>query len=278
MQSIAPDGSHCTNSVQGTHSVQAAGAVAPFLITWDDRSRQWCDRYRGQRPLLACVLGFTATGLIPGISAAGATPDDRRITALADAEFLIEGPVRSPRFPLPPLQAGASPVLITRAVTTGLDLPVWLFDAGLAQALSVPAIALAGEPARCLTTGQALSRATVDQLLAAGLAWGDRLASELDPASYGLVAECVVGGTSTALALLLGLGIDAADKVNSSHPTCNHSQKWQIAQAGLARSGLGQWQGDRFVLGWGPGPSAQPDSEAILNLSLIHISEPTRPY
>jgi uncharacterized protein (TIGR00303 family) len=43
----------------------------------------------------------------------------------------------------------------------------------------------------------------------------------------------VVGGTTTALAVLTGLGWKAMGKVNSSHPTCNHQQKWDLVCAGL---------------------------------------------
>jgi uncharacterized protein (TIGR00303 family) len=60
------------------------------------------------------------------------------------------------------------------------------------------------------------------------------LATEV-PQSYIILSECVVGGTTTALAMLTGLGIDAAGKVNSSHPVCNHQQKWQVVQAGLQK-------------------------------------------
>ncbi|MEM6400777.1 MAG: TIGR00303 family protein, partial [Cyanobacteria bacterium P01_D01_bin.116] len=28
----------------------------------------WVSKYRGKKPAFACVLGFTETGLIPGIS------------------------------------------------------------------------------------------------------------------------------------------------------------------------------------------------------------------
>ncbi|MCS6815600.1 MAG: TIGR00303 family protein, partial [Cyanobacteria bacterium] len=64
---------------------------------------RWLRRYQHICPTIACVLGFTATGLIPGISAAGATPRDRQFTALADAEFLWHGIQPSPIYPLPPL-------------------------------------------------------------------------------------------------------------------------------------------------------------------------------
>jgi uncharacterized protein (TIGR00303 family) len=186
--------------------------------------------------VLACVLGFTDTCLIPGISAAGLTPDDRLYTAVADAEFLCRGVQPHWEYPLPPLVAGASPVLISRAIVEALNLPIYLFDAGLPIQPSVPAIALGGVPAKCLTSGAALPLATVNHLLERGLYWGQKLAAEVAD-GYLILGECVVGGTTTALAVLTGLGIPAADKVNSSHPSCNHEQKWAVVQEGLRKAG-----------------------------------------
>jgi uncharacterized protein (TIGR00303 family) len=207
------------------------------------RATPWLQRVRGQRPALALVLGFTETGLIPGISAAGATPADRRITALADAEWMVNGPQPQPNFPLPPLQAGASPALISRAVIAGQDIPLTMFNAGLPQPPTVAHIDLQGQPAQCLTTGQALPLATVKHLFQAGLHWGETLAADptadptTDPTTgYLLLAECVVGGTTTALALLEGLGLAAMGQINSSHPVCNHDQKRQVVEAGLLQA------------------------------------------
>jgi uncharacterized protein (TIGR00303 family) len=207
------------------------------VYTQLDRGHQWLQQYRGRRPILACILGFTATALLPGISAAGATPEDRKYTAIADAEFLVNGVTPQPQYPLPPLAAGASPVLISRAVVEAFDLPIYLFNAGLPKPPAVTAIELGGVPANCLTTGDALPLETVKHLFAQGLKWGQTLA-ELATDGYLIISECVVGGTTTALSILTGLGIDAAGKVNSSHPTCNHAQKWDIVQQGLRRAGL----------------------------------------
>lgn len=209
------------------------------VVHGGDRGERWLARHRGQRPYFACVLGFTETALLPGISAAGASPADRRHTALADGEFLIAGPQVRPRYPLPPLDAGVSPAAISRAIVTALDIPTCLMDAGLPEPLPVPAIALAGaQTARCLSTGQALDRAAVDQLVAAGLAWGDRLGRQAGPRGYVIVGECVVGGTTTALGVLRALGYAADGLVNSSHPQCNHGQKAALVAQGLARSAL----------------------------------------
>jgi uncharacterized protein (TIGR00303 family) len=198
------------------------------------QSRQWLDLYQGKLPVFACVLGFTATCLIPGISAAGKTPEDRRYTAIADAEFLANGVRPQPAYPLPPLIAGASPVYISRAIVAALDLPLYIFNAGLPIAPTIPHIDLAGMPAACLTTGAALPLTLVQQLYQHGLDWGEKLAA-LHPDSYLVIGECVVGGTTTALSLLTALGIDALGKVNSSHPICNHHQKAEIVAQGLSK-------------------------------------------
>ncbi len=211
----------------------------PFtrVYTQEQQGLSWLRRYRGQRPLFACVLGFTATGLIPGISAAGATPSDRQYTAIADAEFLYHGPQAQPHYPLPPLTMGASPVLISRAVIEAQRIPLVLFNAGLPYAPKAPAIDLGGMPAQCLSQGSALALSTVEHLLHQGLLWGEKLALQAAP-GYVILGECVVGGTTTALAVLTALGLAAAGKVNSSHPNCNHSQKWALVEAGLQQLGL----------------------------------------
>ncbi|MBW4484685.1 MAG: TIGR00303 family protein [Tildeniella torsiva UHER 1998/13D] len=210
--------------------------MSPIKIyTQRQQGQAWIERVRGVRPGLVLTLGFTETGLVEGISAAGATPRDRRYTALADAEFMVNGLTPAPKYPLPPLQAGASPALISRAVIAEQDIPLVVLNAGLSQMPTVPHLNLGGKPAQCLSTGAALPLEVVHHLWRQGLAQGELLGAESD---YLLLAECVVGGTTTALGLLTGLGVDAMERVNSSHPTCNHNQKRGLVAEGLSRSGL----------------------------------------
>ena len=204
------------------------------VYTQIQQGQQWLDRYAGKCPTFVCMLGFTATGLVPGISAAGATPEDRRYTAIADAEFLYNGPHSHPRYPLPPLTVGASPVLISRAVIEAQAIPAQIFNAGLPTPPAIPAIDLNSCPAQCLSTGKAIPLSVVQNLFQQGLDWGKKLA-QTHRSSYLILAECVVGGTTTALSVLTGLGIDAIGRVNSSHPICNHGQKWELVHAGLSR-------------------------------------------
>lgn len=204
------------------------------IYTQIEQAEKWLQQYRDRQPAFACILGFTETALIPGISAAGKTPEDRKYTACADAEFLYYGADRQPKYPLPPLVAGASPVLISRAVIESLNIPLYLFNTGLPQDPAVPAIEVGGVPARCLSQGNAMELSNVKHLLEQGFIWGERLGKQMQSQNkYLIIGECVVGGTTTALAILTALGINAVGKVNSSHPICNHQQKWQLVQTGL---------------------------------------------
>jgi uncharacterized protein (TIGR00303 family) len=190
--------------------------------------------YQNRCPLFLCVLGFTQTGLRDNISTAGATPRDRLFTALADGEFLSLG--ATPNYPLPPLSFGASPVYISRAVTQACQLPLLIFNAGLLTKPPFECFDLEGQAAECVSTGSALPLEVVEHLWRQGWQWGEKLTQTYEN-TYLILGECVVGGTTTALAVLTGLGIEARGKVNSSHRLCNHEQKWQVVQEGLEKAG-----------------------------------------
>jgi len=206
-----------------------------LLYTQLKQGHSWLRRYQDKHCSFACILGFTATGLIRGISAAGATPQDREYTAIADAEFLLTGAQSQPQYPLPYLYTGVSPVFISRAVIESAKIPHYVFNAGLFHKPSVETIDLDGSMANCLSSGKAMTMATVQKLFQQGWQWGEQLAAQTD---YLIIGECVVGGTTTALALLMGLGINAAGMVNSSHPQCNHAQKLALVQEGLSKAQL----------------------------------------
>lgn len=190
--------------------------------------------WRRSRTLL--LLAATDTAAVPGISAAGASPQARLGTAAADAELLLLGPGGRRCHALPPLPAGVSPALISHVVLSQLGLleRTRVLDLGCAIAAAVPHLRLPGlesaGPARCLSTGQALAPARVAALVQRGSAWGRRL----DPAEPLLLAECVPGGTTTALAVLEGLGVAAAGLVSGSlrHPA--HGLKAALVAQGLA--------------------------------------------
>lgn len=222
------------------------------------QGQQWLEKYQGRRPLLACILGFTETGLIPNISAAGATPSARCLTALADAEFLFNGPQANPKYPLPYLAQGVSPVFISWPIYTYQHVPLTIFNAGLNHPPPVPTVDLGGQAARCISSGAALPPPTVELLFQQGRVWGKSLAKQA-VGGYLVLAECVVGGTTTAQAILTGLGYQVAGQVNSSHPVCNHDQKRQLVKRGLAKANqqTQDWLTDPLALGAAVGDPMQ---------------------
>ena len=189
----------------------------------------WLIQYQARRPLFACVLSFTETGTIPHISAAGTTPDARRYTALADGELLSLG---YSHHPLPPLESGISPAIISRAVLSKQSIPIHLLSTGLPDILRAPHTALPKVIAQSVETGQAMTYDQVKALFESGLYWGHRLAQQC-PDSYLILSECVVGGTTTAQAVLTALGYDVAGRMSSSRHTSNHQQKRDLVEQGL---------------------------------------------
>ena len=181
---------------------------------------------------LLLVLAGTQTAALPGISAAGATPDSRRFTAAADAELLWGGPNGHRPHALPPLPAGVSPALISWVAQQQLRLPLVVADAGAFVAPAVPHVQLGVPPAACLSSGAAMAPAVVERLLQRGRQLGLGFRQRF-PEGLLVLAECVPGGTSTAEALLRGLGVDAAGLVSGSLRQPPHRLRGALVQQGL---------------------------------------------
>jgi len=170
------------------------------------------------------VLASTRSAEVPGISAAGCTAAARRTTALADAELLIHGPGVPPRWPLPPLPAGVSPALISRVVAETIPLHVQVAAIGLPIDPPFPHLrfeAPSHGPAHCIRGGAAMDPRRVNNLIHQGQRLGRSLRRPL------VLAECVPGGTTTALAVLTGLGLPVGQLVSGSalHPPMDLKQR-----------------------------------------------------
>ena len=223
--------------------MDSAGAIPPLpaLISGSiEQALHWwthgADGAAEAQVLL--LLAATESAAVAGISAAGSTPQSRRLTAAADAELLLLGPGAERPHALPPLPAGVSPALISQVVIEALQLPVLVVDLGLNVSPAVPHLRWAAQaPARCLSSGRSLERQRVLDLISRGERLGTRWASR--PQNRPLVvAECVPGGTSTALAVLLGLGIEAVGLVSGSLRRPAHGLKHDLARRGLQAAGL----------------------------------------
>ena len=197
------------------------------------RLAPWRDAARAVDLLV--VLAATATAEVEGISAAGATAASRRYTAIADAELLLNGPSHRPRWALPPLPAGVSPALISWVAVQQLALRPVVSVLGLIQDPPFPHLRLESAdhgPAACLSTGRAMPGERVQHLWSRGHRLGAGLRAPL------VLAECVPGGTTTAQAVLQGLGLPVADLVSGSALQPPLALKRRLVNQGLTAAAL----------------------------------------
>ena len=181
------------------------------------------------------ILAGSRTAEIEGISSAGSTPLSRRYTAVADAELLLRGPVDPQRWPLPPLPAGVSPALISYVASSFLKIKPTIISAGLLQSPSFRHVSFEPSnigPARCLSSGKAMDIGRVELLLDAGFKIGKKLKKSL------LITECVPGGTTTAFAVLSGLGMNVNGLISGSHKNPPSELKTKLVEQGLKAAKL----------------------------------------
>src|SRR5688500_18553367 len=197
------------------------------------RARAFAARLRGRRPLFVCTIAQTDTARIPDISAAGATPELRELTPAADAEALYYGSARC-LHGVPANRLGPpGPAIITIATLRLARSPSLVVDAGTRVRPQAPALRLGEAPGACITSGQAVP--DVEGLYQRGRLLGAQLAGCAD---YLVLAESVPGGTTTALAVMLALGLDATGRVSSSMASNAHALKEAAARQGLAHTDL----------------------------------------
>jgi len=175
-----------------------------------------------------------------GVSAAGSSAELRRLTPALDADILLSHLQTEQKLPVSPTGI-ASPVVLTRAALSLIPHLTTIVDCGSFSSPHIDHIKAGGEAAKSIITGQALTIDLVDKLYQAGCKLADDLAhaesarkaqGEVEEA-LAVLAECVPGGTTTAQAIFMALGIEAENLLSSSVPSCNHEQKIAMAKAGV---------------------------------------------
>ncbi|MER3407726.1 MAG: TIGR00303 family protein [Nitrososphaera sp.] len=199
-------------------------------------SKRTAERFlSANNPFFTCVVSHTATAEIPGLTVAGANPEMVRYTSPADAEFLHYGHCKCiPVVPATP-DGKPTPALITRAALRAAGIPFLVADAGAKVRPAVPAVSMgaACRPGGNIAIEDAMDEKDVETALAYGRAFGRQLAAASDLV---VIGESIPGGTTTALAVLCALGIDARFKVSSSMPHNPHELKNKVVDAALKRA------------------------------------------
>jgi len=194
------------------------------------------DVLAGEPLVFTVVIGSTKTSTVPGVSIAGPTPEATLLTPTLDVEYLIAGrPLSLEAIPVTP-EGIPTPALLTRAsLSLARDVPVLVVDAGAYRQPLIPHIAL---PSRrvgeAISTGKALPPGTAESLYREAYMLG----LHLGRGHVGVVGESIPGGTTTAMAIMEGLGFKARGLVSSAGPENPHELKWRLAREGLTASGL----------------------------------------
>ena len=210
-------------------------------------AERFCGRVRRGKFLFVLVASYTATCEIPGISCAGAGPDAMRLTPPADAELVhygycpsLPGPSAVPATP----DGKPTPALLTRAALVSASIPHVTVCAGCAAPPRLPYVE-AGLPAGGnIATGPAMAEPDVLRAVDYGRIVGRTLAALADCI---VIGETVPGGTTTALALMRGLGMGSAS-TSSSMPDNPVALKEQVVAEAMRRAGLPGRRADAFAV------------------------------
>jgi uncharacterized protein (TIGR00303 family) len=185
-----------------------------------------------KNPVFVCVISYTATGEISGITAAGANAELVKYTSPADAEFLYRGRCSCiDAIPATP-DGKPTPALITRTALQLATIPLLVVDAGAKIKPSIPYVSFGIEPGRNIVNENGMDISSVKRAFEHGELLGKQLAIMSDLTVLG---ESIPGGTTTALAVLRALGIDARFKVSSSMPENPHTLKNMVVDSAIKR-------------------------------------------
>ena len=188
---------------------------------------------RPQRPLFLCIISNSDTGKIPGLSAAGTSPELTDYTPGADAELVeCNKIITMPELPEAP-GGSPTPAIVTKAALNLTGIPSLFVASGLRMKPAVPYVELGGLAGNDIRKQSAV----VDPqgLFERAEALGRKLAKLSDCVFIG---ESIAGGTTTALAVLRALGYSG--NVSSSFAS-NHSElKGQVVKEAMARAGVTQ--------------------------------------
>jgi uncharacterized protein (TIGR00303 family) len=204
-----------------------------ILFHEETRGEAFLRQLEGKNPLFVCTIGNTETAKIPGISAAGKYPELTDYTPSADVELLLLGKCKCIQgVPVTP-EGIPTPAIITMSALKLANIPALVASGGLKVNPHVPFLDLGGNPGRDIRTGKAVDN--VKEVIQKAIIAGENLARTTD---YLVVGESIPGGTTTALGVLLSIGVDARGKVSSSMPGNPHELKIKTVEAGLKVSGV----------------------------------------
>lgn len=206
-----------------------------ILASSEKRPDSILRKYAIKNPVFVCVISYTATSEISGLTVAGANPELVQYTPAADAEFLYYGYCKCISSPPATPDGKPTPAIITRTALKLANIPVFVVDAGAKVRPSIPLVSLGVKPGSNITINRAMHPDSVRQAFDYGVILGKEMAKISDTI---VVGESIPGGTTTAMAVLTALGVQANFKLSSSMPRNPHELKNKVVSAALKRAGV----------------------------------------
>ena len=194
------------------------------------KGNKFVERVEKKKFLFTFVISYTKTSEIPGITIAGANPEILKFTPPADAEYLHYGHCKSiQNIPMTP-DGKPTPAILTKIALEAASIPHIVINAGSQILPQLPHFETKLEPGKNITQERAMKVSSVIQAVDYGRIIARTMASLTDCL---IIGESIPGGTTTALAVLRGFGIDA--KVSSSMPKNPTELKNKIVENALNR-------------------------------------------
>ena len=188
------------------------------------------EKFLTTNPIFVCVISYTETSQIPGITFAGANPDLIKYTPAADSEFLYHGKCFSiSGVPATP-DGIPTPALLTRTALLLGNTPCLVVNSGSKIDPKIPFISFGINHGKNIQHEAALELFETHQAFEYGKILGKQLSKSNDLVVLG---ESIPGGTTTALGVLTGFGIDANYKISSSMPNNPHDLKIHVVQEAI---------------------------------------------
>jgi uncharacterized protein (TIGR00303 family) len=192
------------------------------------KAEKFLDSIKNGKFLFSFVISYTETSEIPGITFAGADKDSIKFTPPADAEYLYYGNCKTiEKIPMTP-DGKPTPALLTKVALESSSIPHIVINAGSKIEPQLPFIQTGLSPGKNISVNPAMSDSQISKAVDYGRIVGRTLASMTDCL---IIGESIPGGTTTALAVMLGLGYKA--RVSSSIPDNPVVLKNQIASMAL---------------------------------------------
>lgn len=187
--------------------------------------------FKPQRPLFLCVISNSDTGKIPGISAAGTSPELTDYTPGGDAELVETNKIITmPELPEAP-GGSPTPAIITKAALNLTGIPSLFVASGLRVKPAIPYVELGGSAGNDIRKQSAVE--DVQGLYDRASLLGKKLARLSDCVFIG---ESIAGGTTTALAVLKALGYKG--NVSSSFASNPIDLKSRVVEEAMRRAGV----------------------------------------